>query len=554
MRYNEQKKIVERYLRRELTKPPVYGNCLTIMNKISILDTTLRDGMQGVEVNFSLSDKIQIAHELDELGIDIIEAGFPLSNDKEAAFFRNIRKEKFRHAAIAAFGSTRRPGAVAHNDEHLKALLEAETPWVVIVGKTWKAHVEKVIRTTAQENLDMIASSVSCLKAEGRGVVFDLEHFFDGYRDDPAYALQVLKTATREGADFLCLCDTNGGILPMEVISVLDALSREELAPLGVHFHNDTGNGVANSILALAHGARHVQGTINGWGERCGNANLCSILPTIALKLKYECSANAHVSKITSLSRFVFEKANIIPDKRQPYVGEAAFSHKAGQHADVLAKADYLMEHIDSRLVGNERRILLSELAGKSTIVDKLSRYGEFDKNSPEVEKLIATLKEKENLGYEYEAAEASFDILIRKVLGAFTPLAELSNYHLESYKTGGVPAKTVGRMFLRVQGKEVMGAAVGIGPFETLDGSLRSALEPFFPFLKNISLTDYKVRVLNAETEGSASKVRVFISCTDHHQHTWDTVGVSENIEEASWEALVDSLNYYFNTFIVKQ
>jgi 2-isopropylmalate synthase len=523
------------------------------MNKITILDTTLRDGMQGVEVNFSLSDKIQIAHELDALGIDIIEAGFPMSNEKEAAFFRDIRKENFRHAAIAAFGSTRRPGVSAKDDAHIKALLDAQTPWVVIVGKTWKAHVEKVIKTTAQENLDMIADSVSCLKAEGRKVVFDLEHFFDGYRDDPAYALQVLKTGTQAGADFLALCDTNGGVLPMEVSAALQALLAQELAPLGVHFHNDSGSGVANSIVALSCGARHVQGTINGWGERCGNANLCVILPTIALKLKYECAANAHISKITSLSRFVFEKANIIPDKRQPYVGEAAFSHKAGQHADVLAKADYLMEHIDSRLVGNERRILLSELAGKSTIVDKLSKYGDFDKNSPEVENLIAILKEKESRGYEYEAAEASFDILIRKTLGIFAPLAELSNYHLESYKTGGVPAKTVGRMFLRVEGKEVMGAAVGIGPFETLDGALRSALEPFFPFLKNISLTDYKVRVLNAEAGGSASKVRVFISCTDHRQHSWDTVGVSENIEEASWEALVDSLNYYFNTFVLK-
>jgi 2-isopropylmalate synthase len=507
--------------------------------------------MQGIEVNFSLADKLRIAHELDDLGIDIIEAGFPLSNEKEAAFFRKIRKETFHHACPAAFGSTRRPGARAKEDPHIQALLSAETPWVVVVGKTWKAHVEKVLQTSVEENLEMIADSLQVLKAEGRRVVFDLEHFFDGYRDDPAYARKALRTGTQAGADYLALCDTNGGALPMEVSQTLSSLPRDELAPLGVHFHNDTGSAVANSIVALSSGARHVQGTINGWGERCGNANLCSILPTIVLKLGCECGVNAHISKITSLSKFVFEKANIIPDKRQPYVGEAAFSHKAGQHADALAKAACLMEHIDSRLVGNERRILLSELAGKSTIVDKLSRYGEFDKNSPEVEKLIQTLKEKENLGYEYEAAEASFDILIRKVLGVFTPLARLCNYHLESYKTGGVPAKTVGRMFLRVDDKEVMGAAVGIGPVETLDGALRSALTPFFPFIANIGLTDYKVRVLNAETGGAASKVRVFTSYTDHRQHAWDTVGVSENIVEASWEALVDSLDYYFNTFI---
>jgi 2-isopropylmalate synthase len=506
--------------------------------------------MQGIEVSFSLSDKIQIAHELDELGIDIIEGGFPLSNEKEAAFFREIKKETFRHAALASFGSTRKPGRPAREDAHIKALLDAETPVVVVVGKTWKAHIEKVLKTTAQENLDMIFDSVGYLKSEGRRVVFDLEHFFDGYKDDPAYALEVLKTGTRAGADYLVLCDTNGGVLPMEVSQVLRQLPQTELSPLGVHFHNDTGSGAANSLIALAEGARHVQGTINGWGERCGNANLCVILPTIALKLKYPCGANQHIAKITSLSRFVFEKANIIPDKRQPYVGEAAFSHKAGQHADVLAKADYLMEHTDSRLVGNERRILLSELAGKSTILDRLSGYGDFDKDSPQVETLIKTLKTQEAKGYEYEAAEASFDILIRKALGIFTPLAELGNYHLESFKTGDAPSKTVGRIFLRVHGKEVMGAAVGSGPVETLDRALRSALVPFFPFITSIALTDYKVRVLNAETTGAGAKVRVFVSFTDHRQHTWDTVGVSENIEEASWEALVDSLDYYFNTF----
>jgi 2-isopropylmalate synthase len=336
----------------------------------------------------------------------------------------------------------------------------------------------------------------------------------------------------------------------MEVDRILRTLPQNELAPIGVHFHNDTGNGVANSIIALEAGAGHVQGTINGWGERCGNANLCVIIPNIALKLGYETFANDNIRKLTSLSRFVSEKANIIPDKRQPYVGEAAFSHKAGQHADVLAKADYLMEHIDSRLVGNERRILLSELAGKSTIVDKLSKYGNFDKNSPVVEKLIKSLKDKERGGYEYEAAEASFDILIRKCLKIYKPIAELGNYHLESYKTWESPAKNVGRLFMRVDGKEVLGAAVGIGPVETLDAALRDALTVFHPFIQSISLTDYKVRVLNPESAGSAAKVRVFISFTDHLGNTWDTVGVSEDIVEASWEALMDSLEYYYNTF----
>jgi len=522
------------------------------MRKVEIFDTTLRDGMQGIEVSFSLSDKIQIAHKLDELGVDYIEGGFPLSNQKEEAFFEMVKKETFEHAKIAAFGSTRKPLHKAKEDAHIRALLEAETEVVVVVGKTWKAHVEKVIRTSLGENLEMIYDSISYLKEQGRKVIFDLEHFFDGYKDDPEYAMKVLKTGTEAKADCLVLCDTNGGTLPSEVQRIMTAIPKDQLAPLGVHFHNDTGNAVANSLLAIEAGASHVQGTINGWGERCGNANLCAILPTLALKMHIDSSTAPHIQKITSVSRFVAEKANIIPDKRQPYVGEAAFSHKAGQHADVLSKADYLMEHINAKLVGNERRILLSELAGKSTVLDKLSKYGTFDKNSVEVETLIQILKDRELKGYEYEAAEASFDLLIRKTLKIYKPLMELNNYHLESYKTWESPSKTVGRIFLRINGKDVMGAAVGVGPVETLDAALRNAIEHFYPFIKDISLTDYKVRVLNPETAGTAAKVRVFISFTDHHQNSWDTVGVSENIVEASWEALVDSLDYYYNTFIV--
>ena len=521
------------------------------MKKIELYDTTLRDGMQGIEVSFSLGDKIQIAHKLDEMGLDYIEGGFPLSNEKEAAFFEQVKKEKFQHAKIVAFGSTRRPGHKVEEDSHIQALLEAETSAVIVVGKTWKAHVDKVLKTSLAENLDMIAESVAFLKKHGREVHFDLEHFFDGFKDDPDYALKVLETGSEAGAASLVLCDTNGGTLPLEVDDILRKIPASKLAPIGVHFHNDTGNAVANSMISLARGATQVQGTINGWGERCGNANLCVLIPNICLKAGYEASARPHIQKLTSLSRFISEKANIIPDKRQPYVGEAAFSHKAGQHADVLSKADYLMEHIDSRLVGNERRILLSELAGKSTIVDKLSRYGTFDKSSKVVEKIVQELKEREKQGYEYEAAEASFDLLIRRVLKKYEPLFELNNYHMESFKTGDSPSKTVGRIFLRVGGKDVMGAAVGIGPVEIIDSALRDALKNFFPFIKDISLTDYKVRVLNPEAAGVAAKVRVFISSTDHRGNTWDTVGVNENIVEASWEALVDSLEYYYNNSV---
>ncbi len=519
------------------------------MAKVIIYDTTLRDGMQGIEVSFTLQDKIKIAHALDDIGVDYIEGGFPLSNDKEEAFFEQVKKESFNHAKIVAFGSTRRAGKKVEEDSHIQALLNAETESVVVVGKTWKAHVEKVLRTDLKENLDMIRDSVSYLKKHGREVIFDLEHFFDGYKNDPAYAMEVLKAGSEAGADCLVMCDTNGGILPHQVDQFMKEIQQHELAPLGVHFHDDSGVATANSLTGIQNGAIHVQGTINGWGERCGNANLCVVVPNLVLKCDHEIYMAENLENLTSLSRFVAEKANIIPEKRQPYVGVAAFSHKAGQHADVIAKAPELMEHIDGAKVGNERKVLLSELAGKSSVLPKLAKYGDYNRNSPEVLALTRKLKEQENLGYEYEAAEASFDLIVRKELGQYKPLLSLDNYHLESYKTGDTMSKTVGRMFLRIDDKQVMGAGVGIGPVETLDSALRDALLPFFPFIENISLIDYKVRVLNPQ-EAAASKVRVFITSTDHKNNSWDTVGVSENIVEASWEAIVESFEYYYNNF----
>jgi 2-isopropylmalate synthase len=518
--------------------------------KVDLYDTTLRDGMQGIEVSFTLADKIQIAKSLDEIGFDYIEGGFPFSNEKEAAFFKAIKKENLSHAKVAAFGSTRAPGVSAATDPGLNAILKTGMPAVTIVGKCWKAHVEKVIHTTVEENLAMIIESIEYCKKHTDEVIFDLEHFFDGYKDDPKFALDILKEATKAGADALVLCDTNGGTLPGQAGSIIGSLPTGELAPIGVHFHDDCGTAVANSIISLDLGAVHIQGTINGWGERCGNANLCSIAPNIAFKTDYEIDIADNLPDLTSLSRFVAEKANIIPDKRAPYVGQAAFSHKAGQHADVISKAPELMEHLSGSAVGNERRILLSELAGKSTIVKKISRYGNYDKKSPEVKEIIKELKLKENLGYEYEAAEASFFLLVRKKLGLYKKLSELNNYHLESFKTGGFPSKTTGRVFLEAMGKRVMGAGLGIGPVETLDMALRDALSPFHSFISKISLVDYKVRVLNPE-QASAAKVRVFITSSDHN-HTWDTVGVSENIVEASWEALMDSFEYFYNRFVI--
>jgi 2-isopropylmalate synthase len=522
---------------------------MSAQKKVVMYDTTLRDGMQGIQVSYTLDDKIKIAHALDDLKIDYIEGGFPLSNEKEAAFFRHVQRETFHHARIVAFGSTRRPGGRAAEDPMVRALVEAETPTVIVVGKTWKAHVDKVLKTDPEENLRMIHDSLQYLKSEGREVFFDLEHFFDGYKDDPEYALQVLRAGTDAGADCLILCDTNGGTLPCEVTQILGNLPQQTLAPLGGHFHNDCGVAVANSMAAVDAGALHIQGTINGWGERCGNANLCTLIPNIVLKTRYHSSCADQVQHITHLSRFVAEKANIIPDRRQPYVGDAAFSHKAGQHADVVNKAAYLMEHIDGRLVGNERHIVLSELAGKSTVVEKLREYGDFSKSSPVVEQLTTVLKQKESEGYEYEAAEASFDLLVRRALKLYQPVVRLRNYHLESFKSADTPSKTVGRIFLETERRELMGAAVCVGPVDTLDHALRDALEPEYPWLAQITLTDYRVRVLNPES-GAAAKVRVFVTYTDHDR-TWDTVGVNGNIVEASWEALTDAIEYYYNTVV---
>jgi 2-isopropylmalate synthase len=521
-------------------------------SEIAVFDTTLRDGTQGTGINFTLKDKLEITEMLDSFGIDYIEGGFPLASERETAFFKEVRSLKLKHSKICAFGSTRKPDVKASQDANINALIQAETPTVVIVGKAWDAHAKEVLQTSLEENLNMIYDSVSYLKSEGREIIFDLEHFFDGYIRNKEYAVKVLQTATEAGADCLVMCDTNGGTLPQTAISTINELQGMNLAPLGVHFHNDTGTAVASSILSVEAGAVHVQGTINGWGERVGNANLCAIIPNLVLKMNKKIHAAENLKELTKLSRFTAEKANIIPEKNQAYVGETAFSHKAGQHADVLAKAEHLMEHMDSSLVGNSRRILLSELAGKSTIVRKLAKYGEFEKSSDIVSTLINTLKQKEMEGYEYEVAEASFDVIMRKALNKFTPLFELQNYHLESYKTMNSKSKTVGRMFLKAGGVEHMGAAVGEGPVDTLNASVRDALIPSFPFLKNIHLTDYRVRVLNPE-EATAAKVRVFITFTDNNT-TWDSVGVSENIIEASWEALIDAINFYYNNSILEE
>ena len=520
---------------------------------IYIYDTTLRDGMQGMGINFVLGDKLEIAYRLDEMQIDYIEGGFPQSNPKEELFFRECLKHGLKHAKLAAFGATRRPNIKAEADANLKALLDSEAPVATVVGKSWKSHIKKVIQTSPEENLRMIADSTAFLKKHGREVVFDFEHFFDGYKDDSRYAIEALKTATEAGADALVLCDTNGGSMPNEINTIYGELPKKELAPLGGHFHNDCGVGVANSLVAVTQGAIQIQGTINGWGERVGNANLCTIMANLCIKMGKKPAMHTQLDKLTSLSRFVAEKANIIPDSRQPFVGEAAFSHKAGQHADVVIKAANLMEHTNAALVGNQRRVLLSELAGKSTILFKISKYGDYNKTSTEIQQLIDLLKARENEGYEYEAAEASFDLLIRQIIGRYTPLFKLRSWHIESFKSSDAPPKTIGKIFVDDQNKEISGVAVGGGPVEALDSALKDALSPQYGFLTNVSLVDYRVRVLNPE-KATGAKVRVFISCSSHQpQHAaWDTVGVHNNIIEASWQALLDSYEYYYNTYLL--
>ncbi len=519
------------------------------INRIIIYDTTLRDGMQGQEVNYSLDDKIKIAIRLDELGIDYIEGGFPLSNKKEEQFFKEVKKIKLKNAKIAAFGSTRRPNGKASDDPHILALVESEAPVVTIVGKAWLKHVEYVIKTTEDENLAMIYDSIKFLKSKNKEVVFDAEHFFDGFKEHSDYCIKVLQTANDAGADTLCLCDTNGGMITGELIEIIKKLS--SFKNLGIHMHNDTGMAVASSIMSVEYGVKHIQGTINGWGERCGNANLCTIIPNLALKMNKIVLPGGDLKELTLISKYVSEIANIIPDKRQPYVGTAAFSHKAGQHADVIVKNAKLIEHIDASLVGNKRRILLSELSGRSTIANKLNKYGDFSKDSPVVKELTEKLKSLENKGYEYEAAEASFDLVMRKILNMYQPLFELKNYHIESFKSGDEESKTVTRIFIRLKDREVMGAGTGIGPVETLDKALQDALLVSYPFLNKLKLIDYKVRVLNP-TSATSAKVRVFTTNTDG-ENTWDTVGVSENVIEASWYSLVDSMEYYYNNYVLK-
>ena len=514
------------------------------MKKIQIYDTTLRDGSQGENISFSLEDKLHIARKLDELGVDYIEGGWPGSNAKDVAFFERARELKLKHAKLAAFGSTCHPRHGVTHDKNLQALIESGTPVVTIFGKSWDLHVKVALGVSLKENLDLIRNSVAFLKSHGREVIYDAEHFFDGYKADPVYALETLKAAEEAGADLLVLCDTNGGTMPSDLSARFEAASKHVNIGLGIHTHNDCDMAVANAIAAVQLGAVQVQGTINGYGERCGNANLCSVISNLELKLGMRSIGKENLKHITEVSHYVSELANMPHRTDLPYVGKSAFAHKGGIHVSAVMKESSAYEHIDPAVVGNERRVLVSELSGKSNVIYKAVELGlTLDQSSPDAKLVVDKLKAMEHDGYQFEGAEASFEMLFDRLVHHSKEFFELDGFRLITEKKGEGEAYSEAVIKLRVDGKEEHTAAEGVGPVSALDRALRKSLTTFFPCIKDIRLTDYKVRVLNPKGATDA-KVRVLIESSDGHD-TWGTVGVSENLIEASWQALVDSITY---------
>ncbi|NLY10849.1 MAG: citramalate synthase [Firmicutes bacterium] len=514
---------------------------------IAIFDSTLRDGAQAEGISFSVQDKLNIVTALDKLGVKYIEAGNPGSNPKDLEFFKRVNMLELKNAKITAFGSTRRRDIAVTGDQNVQSLLNANTPAVAIFGKSWKFHVTDIIQTSPEENLNMIKDTISFFKSKGKEVIFDAEHFFDGYKDDPEYAFKALQAAIDGGADVLVLCETNGGAFPFEVYEITSKVVKQfgQQAIIGIHCHNDGGMAVANSIMAVDAGATHVQGTFNGIGERCGNANLCTIIPNLQLKKNYYCVESSQLANLTSTARLVAEIANVSLNERDPYVGRSAFAHKGGMHIDGVNKAPHSFEHISPELVGNERRFLMSEVAGRSTILAKIQKIApRLSKDSPETKEIMSKLKELEHLGYQFEGAESSFELIIRKHLGKHRPFFELGHFKIVGEQLSQDQEFSSAAMIkVKVEDREEITAAEGNGPVNALDKALRKALEVFYPELKSLHLTDYKVRVLES-TAATAAKVRVLIESTDG-EDVWTTVGVSTDIIGASWIALVDSIEY---------
>lgn len=514
-----------------------------IVEKIQIYDTTLRDGMQAEGVTFSLEDKLAIARYLDNFGLDYIEGGYAASNPKEMQFFQQVAKFGLKNSKIVAFGSTRRADCKVTDDTSLNAILACKTPAGTLVGKSWDMHVTEVLGCSLDDNLAICAESVRYLKSHGMQTIFDAEHFYDGYKNHPEYAIKVLQAAAEAGADVLVLCDTNGGSLPEDVYAITKVVyERFGSIALGIHTHNDTDCATANCLAAVRAGARHVQGTMNGLGERCGNANLCTVIPNLVFKMGFDVLSPEKIKTLTEVSRFIFEIGNLPPVMNMPYVGESAFAHKGGLHVDALRKNKHTYEHIDPELVGNERRFLISELSGKSNVLAGLEK-AKVAQDTKLAEKILRRVRELENEGYQFEAANASFDLLVKKVMGTYKPSFDLIEYHVEVEKrrTGELVTEATVKLKVGDTVEHVVGE--GDGPVNALDGALRKSLENFYPGIKDVHLIDYKVRVVNAGA-GTAARVRVIIESRDKTS-IWGTVGCSENIVEASWQALVDSVEY---------
>ena len=513
--------------------------------RIAIYDCTLRDGTQGEEIAFSIEDKLRIAEKLDTLGIGYIEGGWPGSNPKDMGFFDAAKKLKLRQARIAAFGSTRRAGNRVGKDPNIIALLKAETPVVTIFGKSWDFHVQKALRTSLSKNLELIQDSVGYLKKRCDEVVYDAEHFFDGYRRNPEYALKTIRAAEAGGADCIVLCDTNGGALPSQIVAGIEAAKETVSTALGIHTHNDSELAVANTLAAVERGAVHVQGCINGYGERCGNANLSSVLPDLQLKMGYRCMTSAQLRKVREVSHFVDELANRRADTHQPFVGNSAFAHKGGVHVQAVLRDPNTYEHLPPEEVGNHRRVLISDLSGRANVVYKAKEFGiDLDAQDPETMEIVKQLKDLENQGYQFEAAEGSFELLIKKAKGQRKKFFDLVGYRVTVEKLDEVsPARAEATIQVAVEGRLEHTASEGNGPVDALNNALRKALEKFYPRLSETELIDYKVRILN-ESAATQATTRVLIESSDHDSK-WGTVGVSPNIIEASWEALVDSFEY---------
>jgi 2-isopropylmalate synthase len=516
------------------------------MEQVKLYDTTLRDGMGGPGMSLSAREKLRVVRALDELGVQMIEAGFPSSNPKEVELFGLLSDLDLEQATICAFGMTRRRDLPAEDDPALRTLVECFAPVVTLVGKTWALHLEKVTRVSREENLAMIADSVAFCQRTGKRVVYDAEHFFDAYRDDPGYALECLRAAAGAGAENLTLCDTNGSSLPPQVAEATAAVVSElgGSVEVGIHTHNDAGCGVANTLAAVTEGARLVQGTVNGYGERCGNANLVSILPALQLKMGYACVTEDQLASLTETAHFIAELCNLTPDPDQPYVGRNAFAHKAGMHVAGVSADVRTFEHVNPAQVGNQRDFLPSELSGKATVLTQAEQVGiDLDPNA--AQRAVEQLKEREHRGYHYEAAEASFELLLRREAGDYEPLFRLESFRVVTEKREDGRVQTEATIKVWVDGERYLRTAEGKGPVNALDRALRGAITDRYPHLADIELTNYKVRILD-EAHGTDAVTRVLLDSSDGERE-WGTIGVSENIIEASWEALVESLEYAF-------